>query len=127
MYTGTIFKAAFLASFFSFLSISNLVPHSIATYEHMKQLARPDVIFFTSRCTFSSQMVKTLQFRDKVKVLKIPSLGSSRLCPVAAVKAMLKLYKGDKNSPLVQIKSFGKWVPLIDTRLRKFHSKCQKF
>ena len=32
MYMGQIFKAAILLSFFSFVQISNLVPHSIATY-----------------------------------------------------------------------------------------------
>ena len=44
MHMGTIFKAAFLTSFFSFLRISYLVPHSISSFDHMKQLARADVI-----------------------------------------------------------------------------------
>ena len=45
MYMGNIFKAAFLISFFNFLRISNFVPHSIHAFDHMKQLARADVIF----------------------------------------------------------------------------------
>ena len=72
------------------------------------------------------KLSKTVQFRDKVKVLTIPSLCSSSLCPVAALKAMLKLYQGGKNSPLFQTKCFGNWVPLTDTRLRKFLSKISK-
>ena len=43
MFMGCIFKAAFLL--FSFLRISNLVPHSIHTFDYMKQLANADVIF----------------------------------------------------------------------------------
>ena len=123
MYMGCIFKAAFLLSFFSFLRISNLVTHSIHTFDHMKQLARADVIFAPPGAHLIIKWSKTLQFRDKVKVLKIPSLGSSKLCPVTALKHMMKLYHGDKNSPLFQVKCFGKWVPLTDTRLRKFLSK----
>ena len=42
---GTIFKAAFLTSFFSFLRISNLVPHSIEMFDHMRQFSSADVIF----------------------------------------------------------------------------------
>ena len=64
----------------------------------MKQLARADVIFAPPGAHLIIKWSKTLQFRERVKVLKIPSLGSSQLCPVAAVKQMLKLYKGDKSS-----------------------------
>ena len=77
MYMGKIFKAAFLTSFFSFLRISNLVPHSISTFDYMKQLARADVIFAPPGAHLIIKWSKTLQFRKKVKVLKIPSLGSS--------------------------------------------------
>ena len=123
MYMGNIFKAAFLISFFSFLRISNLVSHSIQAFDYMKQLARADVIFAPPGAHLIIKWSKTLQFRDKVKVLKIPSLGSSKLCAVAALKTILKLYNGDKNSPLFQIKCYDKWVPLTDTRLRKFLAK----
>ena len=123
MYMGIIFKAAILTSFFSFLRISNLVPHSISTFDHMKQLARADVIFAPPGAHIIIKWSKTLQFRNKIKVIKIPSLGNSSICPVAALKAMLKLYKGSSNSPLFQIKYFGRWVPLTDTRLRKALAK----
>ena len=123
MYIGSIFKAAFLTSFFSFLRISNLVPHSMSTFDPMKQLARADVIFAPPGAHLIAKWSKTLQFRDKIKALKIPSLGASTLCPVATLKTILRLYQGHHNSPLFQIKCFGKWVPLTDTRLRKFLSK----
>ena len=45
MYQGAILKAAYLLLFFSFLRISNLVPHSISSFDPLKQLAKGDVIF----------------------------------------------------------------------------------
>ena len=105
MYMGTIFKAAFII-FSVFLRISNFVLHYIATFDYMKQLARADVIFAPPGAHLIIKWSKTL---------KIPSLGSSNLCPVAALKVMLKLYECDKNSPLFQIKCYGTWVLLTDT------------
>ena len=70
MYMSTISKAAFLTSFFSFLRISNLAPHSISTFDHMKQLARADVIFAPPGAHLIVKWSKTLQFRDKMKVIK---------------------------------------------------------
>ena len=62
-----------------------------------------------------------------VKVLKIPSLGASPLCPVAALRTLLKSSPKGKNLPLFQIQCFGKWVPLTDTRLRKQLSNSIRF
>ena len=127
IHMGIIFKAAFLTSFFSFLRISSLVPHSISSFDHMKQLARADVIFAPPPPPPGAHILikwsKTLQFRDKIRIIKIPSLGSSILCPVSALKRILTLYPGSPNSPLFQIKCYGRWVPLTDTRLRKCLSK----
>ena len=41
-YTGQIFKAVYLLSFFSFLRLSNLVPHAIIQYSPLKHLAQGD-------------------------------------------------------------------------------------
>ena len=45
MYMGLVYNAAFLLSYFSFLRISNLVPHSMATFNPLEQLTREDIIF----------------------------------------------------------------------------------
>ena len=44
-YMGQIFKAVYLLSFFSFLRLSNLVPHSMAQFSPLKQLSQGDLIF----------------------------------------------------------------------------------
>ena len=120
---GFVFKAAFLLSFFSFLRISNLVPHSIASYDYLKQLARGDILFAHPGAHLIIKWSKTLQDNNKVKVIKIPSLHHSILCLVSALKFLLKSTPGSKNVPLFQIKCFSSWVPLTDTRLRKNLSK----
>ena len=57
--------------------------------------------------------------RNSVCLIKIPALGSSPLCPVAALKKLLKLTPKGSNAPLFQIQNRGSWVPLSDTRLQK--------
>ena len=77
MYMGHIFKAAILLSFFSFVRISNLVPHSIASYDPLKQLSRGNIIFANPGVHMVIKWSKTLQNKDRIKVLKIPSLDTS--------------------------------------------------
>ena len=54
MYMGFVYKAAILLSFFSFLRISNLVPHSIAAFQPLKHLARGDIFFLPPELIFCS-------------------------------------------------------------------------
>ena len=62
---------------------------------------------------------KTLQMNNSVRLLKIPHLGSSAICPVKALKTVLSLTPIGPNKPLLQVKLKHDWVPLSDTRLRK--------
>ena len=67
---GYIFKTVYLVSFFSFLRISNLCPHSVNDYSPLRQLAKGDVIcegFSTSLLIKSS---KTLQNNNVIKLLE---------------------------------------------------------
>ena len=116
---GTVYKAAYLLSFFSFLRISNLVPHTIKTYDPLQQLARADIIFAPPGALVLIKWSKTIQHKNKVRILKIPHLGTSPLCPIRALKNLLKFNPGSSNSPLFQVQYHGTWGPLTDTRLRK--------
>ena len=62
---------------------------------------------------------KTLQMSNSPRIIKIPSLSPSPLCPVAALKFKLKNTPASSNAPLFQILNHGNWVPLTDSRLRK--------
>ena len=65
---------------------------------------------------------KTLQKNDKAVVIKIPTIPGSILCPVQAVRDLLRLTPGGEDLPLFQVKLYQNWVPLTDTRLRKHFS-----
>ena len=120
MWMGQIFKALYLTAFFSFLRVSNLVPHSVKTFSPMEQMSRGDVFFATPGIHLLIKWSKTIQTRDTIRMLKIPSLGSSPLCPVQAIKNLLLITRGTENSPLFQVKNEAvQWVPLTDSKVRR--------
>ena len=82
MWMGQIFKALYLTAFFSFLRISNLVPHSIQAFSPLEQLTRGDIFFGHTPLLPPGihrliKWTKTIQSRDSIRVLKISSLGDS--------------------------------------------------
>ena len=120
MWMGQIFKALYLVAFFSFLRISNLVPHKIAAFSPLQQLTRGDVFFASPGLHILVKWTKTMQTRDSVKILKLPLLSHSPLCPVTAVKNLLMLTPGHQDTPLFQIKNAkAQWVPLTDSQTRR--------
>ena len=122
MYMGQIFKAVYTLAYFSFLRLSNLVPHTIAQYSPLYHLARADIIFAHPGIQVLIKWSKTMQTRNVVKILKIPHLGSNPICPVKAIKNLLSITPGSNNHPLFQYKTPKGWVPLTDTQVRKnFH------
>ena len=52
-FLGTIFKAVYLTAFFGFFRLSNLVPHTVATFSKMKHITRGDVFFSKKICHHS--------------------------------------------------------------------------
>ena len=119
MFMGQVYKAAFLLSFFSFLRISNLVPHAISKFNPLEQLARADIIFAPPGALVLVKWSKTLQLKNKLKILKIPSISNSPLCPVSALQVLLAITPKGDNRPLFQIKSNHQWFPLTYTKLRR--------
>ena len=122
MYMGQVFKAVYTLAYFSFLRLSNLVPHTTAQYSPLYHLARADIIFANPGIQVLIKWSKTMQTRNVVKILKIPNLGSNPLCPVKAIKNLLDITPGSNNQPLFQYKTTKGWAPLTDTQVRKnFH------
>ena len=105
MWMGQIYKALYLVAFFSFLRISNLVPHKISSFSPLEQLTRGDIFFAPPGIHILIKWSKTMQIRDMVKILKLPALHTSPLCPVQAVKNLLLLTPGNQDTPLFQIKN----------------------
>ena len=61
-----------------------------------------------------------MQMRDMVKIIKLPALQASPLCPVKAVKNLLLLTPGSEDTPLFQIRNDkAQWLPLTDTKTKR--------
>ena len=58
-----VFKPLYLVVFFSFLRLSKVLPHSVASFDHTRQLARRDVIFRESGAVLLLKWSKTMQNR----------------------------------------------------------------
>ena len=103
-FMGQIYKALYLLSFYSFLRLSNLVSHVVPQYSPLKHLSRGDVIFRTEKAVILVKWSKTMQSNDQVKLITVPRILNSSLCPVSALKNLLLLTPKGANLPLFQIK-----------------------
>ena len=82
---GNVFKAAYLLAFFGFLRLSNVVPHSICSFSHLKHLAKGDIFFSQSYVTILIKWSKTMQLGNQAKLLKLPRLNN-HICPFQLFK-----------------------------------------
>ena len=63
-----------------------------------------------------------MQTRSDIKLITVPRIPNSILCPVTALSNLLALTPRGSNSPLFQVKSNQTWVPLTDTKVRRHFS-----
>ena len=118
-YMGQIFKCVYLLSFYSFFYMSNLVPHSIQEFSPLKHLARGDLIFKSNKVVLLLKWSKTMQCNNEIKLIHVPRIPRSSICPVAALSNLLALTPSGANLPLFQYKLGQEWVPLTDTKVRR--------
>ena len=90
-YMGQSFKAVYLLSFFSFLRLSNLVPHCVGDFSPLKHIARGDLIFKPGKVVVLIKWSKTMQKNNQVKLISVPRLLKSPICPVRALSNALAL------------------------------------
>ena len=106
---GEVFKAVFLLAFFGFFHLSNLCPHSLSSFEFTRHLAAGDIFFDSDTLKVLLKWSKTIQSRDKVKLISLPKLGRAAIC----------LYSQSSNDPLFQFRYQSGWKVLIDSKVRK--------
>ena len=114
-----VFRAIFLTGFFGFLRLSNLAPHSLATFDHTRHLTGHDLFFSHELVKIMVKWTKTMQSRDTVQVICLPRLKNSVICPFRALKALYKLYPMSPTTSVFQIHNKSSWQPLTDTKVRK--------
>ena len=74
-----VYRPLYLLAFFSSLRLSNILPHTVNTFDKTRHLCVGDVIFSNYRAVFLIKWSKTFQDRVKATTLDIQSLGSSAL------------------------------------------------
>ena len=97
-YMDQIFKALYLLSFYSFLRLSNLVPHTVAQFSPLKHLARGDVILGSDKLVLILKWSKTMQSNNQIKLITVPRIPNSSICPVAAIRTVRSHPQGFKPS-----------------------------
>ena len=95
----TLYISLFLLSFFGFFRISNLLPASPPQFSPLHHLARGDIIFTPSGAQVLLKWSKTLQSTSTSKIIHIPHIPGSPLCPVYHLKLFLRANPLPHNSP----------------------------
>ena len=111
--------AKFVKLFFGFFHLSNLCPHSLSSFDFTRHLAAGDIFFDSDTVKVLIKWSKTIQSRDKVKLISLPKLGRAAICPVRALSKMLKMYSPSGNDPLFQFRYQSGWKVLMDSKVRK--------
>ena len=62
-------------------------PHSIGSFDIVRQLCRTDVVFGDNKAVLLVKWSKIIKDRTTTKTITIPHLGNPILCPVTAIKS----------------------------------------
>ena len=121
-----VYVPLYLLAFFSFLRISNILPHSAAQFDSSRHLCKGDLISSANSVVIIIKWSKTLQDRKKVATVTIPALGASPLCPLNALKKLLHIHPLTDDHPLFIFYKQGRPVTLTDSMARKHlkHISC---
>ena len=113
-----LFRAIFLSSFYAFLRMSNVAPHSRSQFDPSKHFLCQNLIFGHPGAHLVIKWTKTLQDDKSHHMVKLPEIDNLYLCPVKAFKALLSTRQLPPTAPL-----FATNTPLfhqiIDTQVRQ--------
>ena len=117
---SVVYKAVFLTAFFGFFRLSNIAPHAISEFDITRHFTGGDIFFQKDEVQLLLKWSKTMQYRNEYKLVSLPKLGKSTVCPYRALRNLMHLYAPDHQAPLFQIKNVaGGWQVLTDSRIRK--------
>ena len=103
---------------YSFLRLSNILPHSVSSFDSSRHLCVGDIIFADHYVVVIIKCPQTMQGRSKVTSIFITALGLATICPVSALISMLQTHHSP-DDPLFQITTSRGRSPLTDSVARK--------
>ena len=95
--------------------LSNLLPHTVGSFDPTRQLARGDVLFTNEGATLLIKWSKTLQCRTDIRTVIILWLKNSPLCPVTSLYIPFQSQPGSVNQPVFRISRCHGLVSLTDS------------
>ena len=113
--SGEKLRTAFLLFFFSFMRLSNLSPHTLATFDATRHLSGQDTIVTKKYAKVMINWSKTIQTRDRIQCVTLPKIHNKVIYPYRA----LNTYPISCYTFLLQIPSKQGLNPLTDCRVRK--------
>ena len=112
-----LFRAIFLTSFYGFLRMSNIAPHSSKQFSACRHFLRQDLIFADPGAHLVIKWTKTLQDHSAHHIIQLPSIQNPFLCPVRALKQLLHSRPLPPDAPLFA-NNFPPFSQVIDTHIR---------
>ena len=112
-----LYRAIFLTSFYGFLRMSNIAPHSAKQFSGDRHFLRQDLIFGPPGAHLVVKWTKTLQDHRAHHVIQLPELSNPLLCPVRALKKLLQSRPLPPHSPLFA-NNFPPYAQVIDSHIR---------
>ena len=126
---------AFLFAFFTMSRKANIVPPSVAKFDHRKHLSRGDVMVGEHGLLVYLSWSKTNQLGKRNVFIPLPCLPNSFLCPVLAYKRLLSLTPCDdllpafsySLSPRLQCLTEFRFVNILRSMLRKAGFRAESY
>ena len=116
---GLVYRAIFLLAYFAFFRLSNLVPQSQFAFDITRHLTVGDVIFGPPGAHILVKWHKAMQSSQDLKVVQIPQLQDSYLCPVRALQLLYDRHNPQHLDPFfVVFTKLGHKVPIAAYRVR---------
>ena len=102
-YNGITYKALFLTAYFGFFRLAPLLPSSIGLFDKTRYPIVEDVIWSKPGAHIIITCAKNMQKSGQHQVVQLPELSNPLICPVLALRKMLKEIKSKNGQPLFQI------------------------
>ena len=123
-YNGVTYKALFLMAYFGFFRLASLVPPTTGSFDKTRYFTVNDVVWGQPGAHIIVTCAKNMQNSGQYHVVQLPQLKNVLICPVLALKNMLKKKDITPHQPLFQIHTKKGIVPLIASNARSFLKTC---
>ena len=114
------YVALCLVSFFGCFRLGSLCPDNLSDFDRTRFPVLGDVIWGPPGEHILITCSKTMQKSGEIHVVQLPLLKDSIICPVKALKEMIKILGQDKEEPLFMVKTKSGKKVLTSFKARSF-------